>query len=80
MKWMLVVLVFETAPVKTNLVFDTLGACLAAEEEVRQTYVNAFNAQSAAARDGMTESDYIQWSNFLESRLSRNPATCIPHA
>ena len=32
MKWMLVIIVFGTYPVKTDLVFDSLDKCLEAEE------------------------------------------------
>lgn len=79
MKWMLVVLVFETSVVKTDLLFDNLGQCLAAEQEVREAYSRAFNAQSQATLNSMPDSDREGWLKFLESRLSRNPATCIPH-
>ena len=36
MKWMLFVLVFGTHPVETNLLFDSLDACLKAEETMRK--------------------------------------------
>jgi hypothetical protein len=80
MKWMLVVLVFEVAPVKTGLIYDDLGACLAAEETVRQAYANAYNAQNEWARQNLETDEYHQQETFLSSRLLRNPATCIPYA
>ena len=51
MKWMLVVLVSGVTPVSTNLVFDKFSECLAAEEQMRQHYIDAFEAwnRSAAA-------------------------------
>ena len=41
MTWMLVVLVFGTHPVETNLLFDNLDACLKAEENMRKEYARA---------------------------------------
>ena len=38
MKWMLFVLVFGSHPVETNLLFDTIDACLKAEETMRTEY------------------------------------------
>ena len=35
MKWMLVVMIFGSHAVKTDVIFDTLDKCLAAEEAVR---------------------------------------------
>ena len=51
MKWMLVVLVSGITPVSTNLVFDKFSECLAAEEQMRQHYADAFDAwdRSSAA-------------------------------
>lgn len=42
MKWLLVVIVMNS-PVKTDLVFDTLRACLAAETEMRQHWADLYN-------------------------------------
>lgn len=44
MKWMLVVLVGGVSPVNTDLVFDKFSDCLAAEEQMRQHYADAFDA------------------------------------
>ncbi len=73
MKWMLVVLVFEVAPMKTNLIFDDLNACLAAEEVVRGEYARAYNARRG-------EPPNVAQERFMEYRLLRNSITCIPHA
>ena len=43
MKWMLFVLVFGTHPVETNLLFDSLDACLKAEETMRKDYARAYS-------------------------------------
>ena len=49
MKWMLVVLVSGVTPVSTNLVFDKFSECLAAEEQMRQHYLDAFDAWDRSA-------------------------------
>ena len=38
MKWMLLVLIYGTIPVKTGLVFGTIDECLKAEEQMRGEY------------------------------------------
>src|SRR6185437_14028699 len=43
MKWMLFVLVFGSHPVETNLLFDSLDACLKAEETMRTEYARAYS-------------------------------------
>jgi hypothetical protein len=43
MKWMLIVMVFGAAPVKTDLLFDSLDDCLKAEESARGEYARAYN-------------------------------------
>ena len=47
MKWMLVVMIFGSHAVKTDVIFDTLDKCLAAEEAVRAEQASC---QSEAAR------------------------------
>jgi len=42
MKWLLVVIVMNS-PVKTELVFDTLPSCLAAEEQMRKQWADVYN-------------------------------------
>jgi hypothetical protein len=49
MRWLLVVLVGGVAPVSTNLVFDKFSDCLAAEEQMRQHYADAFDAWDRTA-------------------------------
>jgi len=42
MKWLLVVIVAQS-PVKTDLVFNDLNACLAAEGEMRAKWAEVYN-------------------------------------
>ena len=79
MKWMLVVLVFETSAVKTDLIFDSLEACLAAEQEARSAWVSAWNERSTKWQ-GETDDDYEVRMKFNSSRLLAHPAACIPHS
>ena len=50
MKWMLVVMIFGTQAVKTDLIFDTLDACLAAEERMRAEQVSKYNRDASRTR------------------------------
>jgi hypothetical protein len=43
MKWMLFVLVFGSHRVETNLFFDSIDACLKAEETMRTEYARAYS-------------------------------------
>jgi hypothetical protein len=81
MKWMLVVLVGGLAPVNTNLVFDKFSECLAAEEQMRQHYVDAFDAwDRSAAASSERRRDYRRARDMQAKRLLGNVGTCIPHA
>jgi len=75
MKWMLFVLVFGSHPVETNLIFDTLDACLKAEQTMRTEYARAYSEGTwSKANEG-------EPSDFLASRFGlKTTATCIPHA
>ena len=42
MKWTLIVVVFGTMPVETDLIFNSLDDCLRAEEAMRAEYVRAY--------------------------------------
>ena len=44
MKWMLVDLVGGVTPVQTDVMFDKLSDCLAAEEQLRKAYTDALEA------------------------------------
>lgn len=70
MKWLLVVMVLNT-PVKTDLVFESLPACLAAEEAMRAEWAQIYN-QAARNKAGQDTLDLIQ------SQMTKG--TCIPAA
>ena len=81
MKWMLVVLVGGMTPVSTNLVFDKFSECLAAEEQMRQHYADAFDAwDRSAAANAERGRDYRRARDMQAKRLLGNVGTCIPHA
>jgi len=65
MKWMLVVVVFGLAPVKTDLVYDNLAECLAAERAVSAMWATAVVAEATHQHD-------------LTKMVT--PGTCIPYA
>lgn len=80
MKWMLVVLVGGVTPVNTDLVFDKFSECLSAEEQMRQHYVDAFEAwdRSAAATIDRRR-DYKRARDLQAKRLLSNIGTRVPH-
>ncbi|PDT91662.1 hypothetical protein CO669_06640 [Bradyrhizobium sp. Y36] len=80
MKWMLVVLVGGVSPVNTDLVFDKFSDCLAAEEQMRQHYSDAFEAwdRMAATRIDRRR-DYKKARDVEAKRLLSNVGTCVPH-
>jgi hypothetical protein len=81
MKGMLVVLVSGVTPVNTNLVFDKFSECLAAEEQMRRHYADAFDAwDRSAAMKIDRRRDYKKARDLEARRLLGNVGTCIPHA
>lgn len=80
MKWMLVVLVGGVSPVNTDLVFDKFSDCLAADEQMRQHYSDAFEAwdRMAATRIDRRR-DYKKARDVEAKRLLSNVGTCVPH-
>lgn len=81
MKWMLVVLVGGVTPVNTDLVFDKFSECLAAEEQMRQHYIDAFEAwDRSAAANADRRRDYRRARDMQAKRLLSNIGTCVPHA
>lgn len=68
MKWLLVVIVMNS-PVKTDLVFNSLSDCLAAETQMRKEWSDAYaNAQKAGAqREAL---------GYLSSQMTKG--TCVP--
>ena len=70
MKWMLVVAVFNLAPVKTDLIFNSLDDCLRTEAQMRAEWVRVINSAEPDRRPPA--------SNFLTKQTTYG--TCIPHA
>lgn len=70
MKWLLVVIVLNT-PVKTDLVFDDLGSCLAAEEQMRAEWAAHYNS----ALKGKASEDSLA---LIKAQMANG--TCIPAA
>lgn len=68
MKWLLVVIVMNT-PVKTDLVYNSLPECLAAESQMRKEWADAYSQaqKSSAAKEAL---------GFLSSQMTKG--TCIP--
>ena len=58
MKWMLLVLIYGTIPVKTGLLFDTIDDCLKAEEEMRNSYIRTYNTWETWAKANPSEAHY----------------------
>jgi hypothetical protein len=78
MKWMLVIMIFGTQAVKTDLIFETLDMCLAAEERARAEMAAKYNSWRAWAKDAAGR---LRDEPFQLRRIGmQNHATCIPHA
>jgi len=81
MKWMLVVLAGGMTPVNTDLVFDKFADCLAAEEQMRKHYTDAFEAWDRwAAANIERRREYSKVRDLQAKRLLSNIGTCVPHA
>src|SRR3569623_1667979 len=80
MKWMLVVLVGGMTPVNTDLVFDKFADCLAAEEQMRKHYTDAFEAWDRWAAANIERRRECSKARDLQAkRLLSNMGTCVPH-
>ena len=80
MKWMLVVLVGGITPVNTNLVFEKFADCLAAEEQMRRHYADAFEAwDRGAVVNVQRRREYARARDLQAKRLLSNVGTCVPH-
>ena len=53
MKWTLIVVVFGTMPVETDLIFNSLDDCLKAEEAMRAEYVRAYKDWTAGQKKAL---------------------------
>jgi hypothetical protein len=80
MKWMLVIMVFGLAPVKTELLYNDLGDCLLAEQKMRAEYATAYNVWNTWAEKNPVEAGFPNSREAMKKRFGLyNPATCIPH-
>lgn len=84
MKWILVVLVGGVAPVQTDLVFEKLSDCLTAEEQLQQTYAEAYGALNRSFRADGDQSERRSRRDYrrareAERRRPTNAGTCVPH-
>jgi hypothetical protein len=84
MKWILVVLIGGVTPLATDVTFEKLADCLAAEQQLRQAYADAFEAwnQQAATSDHFDRRhrrDFYR-SREMEAKKFANTGTCVPHA
>lgn len=68
MSWLLVVIVMNM-PVKTDLVFKSLDACIAAENEMRSQWADLYNRTAAAK----VQKESLE---MIKSQMTRG--TCIP--
>ena len=68
MKWVLIALVMNM-PVKTDLVFNSLSECLAAENQMRKEWTEQYNQakKSGAASEAL---------GYMSSQITKG--TCIP--
>jgi hypothetical protein len=79
MIWMLIA-VIEGEPIKTNLTYDSLSACLAADEQVRAEHAKEFNVWMTWAAQNPSESAYPDSQAFMQKRIGLDTYyTCIPH-
>jgi hypothetical protein len=76
MKWLLVVIVANTTPVKTDLIFSTYEACLAAETQMRKEQIDLVNrAMHSISKD---EAEDVRKTKVDFWSRQVNWGTCIP--
>lgn len=78
MKWMLVVIVYGLAPVKTELLFDNLSACLKAETAMRAEWARAMNDAAGPRTIAQFHQTDPAGAAFISKQTTHG--TCIPHA
>jgi hypothetical protein len=76
MKWTIIIVVFGTTPVPTNLRFDSLTSCWAREAEIRQEYINTFNEWALFARKNGVEQSIID----ARMKAMEQIGVCVPFA
>jgi hypothetical protein len=73
------VLIGGVTPVQTDVIFEKLADCLAAEEQLRKTYSEALMAwEQRTATTFERRRDYAR-ARELQARKLDNIGTCIPH-
>ena len=84
MKWILVVLIGGVTPVTTDVTFEKLSDCLAAEQQLRQAYSDAFDAWNQRAATSDYSERHRRRDSYrareLEAKKFANTGTCVPHA
>ena len=76
MKWLLVAIVIQT-PVKTDLVFESLAACLQSESEMRKSWVEVIN-KTISWQETATISKDEKEKNRAFVMQQMPSGTCIP--
>ena len=71
MKWAFVMMAMGTTPIQTNLVYDDLQACYAAEEKIAAEYADVFNQWLK------TNGDTSLVPQYVKQRVMRG--VCTPH-
>jgi hypothetical protein len=80
MKWMIVIMIFGTQPVKTALMFDTLQECSGIVDVIRKQQADAYNAALAWAKKQDVVGDLKRFETDRTRVLGlANTPTCIPH-
>jgi hypothetical protein len=85
MKWVLVVLIGGVTPIQTDVIFEKLSDCLAAEEQLHQTYADALDAWSQRTATNPDRFDRHHRRDYYrvreaEAKRFANTGTCVPHA
>ena len=85
MKWVLVVLIGGMSPVQTDVTFVKLSDCLAAADQLRQTYADAFDAWNRRTEIAVDRFERPRRREYYRDRGSNtkmfaNTGTCVPHA
>jgi hypothetical protein len=80
MVWMLIAFVAGEV-IETGLTYESLEACLAAEETIRREHAEAYNEWLAWAQDNPEQSGYPDSQQFMQRRIGISTGyTCIPVA
>jgi hypothetical protein len=85
MKWVLVVLIGGMSPIQTNVTFVKLSDCLAAADQLRQTYAEAFDAWNRRTQIAPDRFERPRRREYYrdrdpEAKMFANTGTCVPHA